>query len=107
MLYSIKHTYISLYVCICECVFTCTCTYVFIYLFRVNPEGGSGYLPGKKLPMRGVVPAAERRGRLSQGRNAVVRRDDRPWSAGTIGRGAQGRNAVVRRARMPQGKVTI
>jgi len=59
-------------------------------------EGGSGYLPGKKLPMRGIVLAAERRGRLSQGRNAVVHRDDRPWSAGTIGRGPQGRNAVVR-----------
>jgi len=86
-------------------------------LSNLHREGGSGYLPGKKLPMRGIVPAAERRGRLSQGRNAVVRRDDRPWSAGTIDRGpqgrnavvrgAQGRNAVVRRARMPQGEVTI
>jgi len=68
----------------------------------LHREGGSGYLPGKKLPMRGIVPAAKRRGRLSQGRNAVVRRDDRPWSAGPmIGRGPQGRNAVVRRDESP------
>jgi len=74
------------------------CIFLSIYIPR---EGGSGYLPGKKLPMRGIVPAAERRGRLSQGRNAVVRRNDRPRSAGTIGRGPQGRNAVVRRDETP------
>jgi len=32
-------------------------------------EGGSGYLP-KEAADAGIVPAAERRGRLSQGRNA-------------------------------------